>query len=275
MNRKKKGELLLHGVQIVFGLLLIAPFFNETSWLRFVALAGFILVIINLIWFVRNSEEILYDIFPTKHKREKKPEFRDQIWQHISVVLFGGGLIFLVFQMKSIENIIEESKFWKTFALIGFVIGIVSLFLLRLYRWSVFRESRRRYAVIVNFVLGSMCATTAIASYVNSAYAKLDVVKSEYIVNEKSSGGTRMKAYWIFIDIDNSIRRFELKRYLWDQVEEGDTVLLEVRTGFLDYDYVQKIEIKPEIKNHSKSQVSFFKPDQSLYSGTPAAMYNK
>ncbi|BAO76025.1 hypothetical protein [Winogradskyella sp. PG-2] len=212
MNRQKKTEILVHCAQIVAGLLIIIPFFNATSWTRFIALAGFLLVMYNLIWFVRNSEEILYEIFPTKHKREKNPSFKHKIWQHISVVLFMGGLFFLIFQMDNIENIIEEPKFWKSFALVGFVTGILSLFLIRLIRPSVFDESGRRYAIIFGFILGFMSISAASASYFNSKYATSNIVKSEFIVERKSFGGNRTTAYWIFIDIDNSTKRFELKK---------------------------------------------------------------
>lgn len=243
MNREKKREILLHCTQIVFGLLLIIPFFDATSWTRFIALAGFLLVMYNLIWFVRNSEEILYEIFPTKHKREKKPKFKDKIWEHISVVLFGGGLVFLIFQMNTIENIIEESKFWKNYALVGFVTGILSLLVIRLVRPTVFDESGRRYAVIFGFILGLMFISTSGASYFNSKYANSDVVTSEYIVKDKSFSSNRSKAYWIFIEIDNSTKRFKLKPKLWDQIQKGNTVLLEIKKGFFDYDYVQKIKL--------------------------------
>ncbi|WP_299120193.1 hypothetical protein [uncultured Winogradskyella sp.] len=232
------------------GLLLIIPFYEATSWLRFIALAGFLIVVHNLIWFVRNSEEILYDIFPTKHKREKKPSFKDQVWQHVSVALFGGGLIFLIFQMDTIENMIEEPRFWKSFTLVGFVVGIISLFLLKLSRPTVFQESGRRYAIIFGFVLGFMFISTSSASYLNSLYAAKNVVRSDFIVNDKSSGGARSKAYWIFIEIDNAKKRFKLKRQLWNQINVGDMVVLEIKAGFFDYEYVQKIEL-------SKNKISF------------------
>ncbi len=157
--------------------------------------------------------------------------------------------------MGNIENIIEESRFWKKYAISGFIIGIISLFLIRLVRASVFMESGRRYAVIFGFVLGSMFISASSASYFNSKYADSSVAKVEFPVKHKSSGGTKSKAYWIFIEIDNSTRRFKLSRILWDQLQEGDTVLLEIRKGFLGYDYVQKIELINKYERSTKDLV--------------------
>ena len=245
MDKQKKKELLGHSLQTLIGICLIIPFFDATSWTRFIALAGFLLIMYNFIWFVRNSEEILYDIFPTKHIREQKPKFRDKIWQHVSMTLFLIGLVFLIFQMDNIENTIEESKFWKTFALIGFVTGILSVFLIKQIRPSVFNESGRRYAVFFGCIVGFSTLITASANYINEAYANPDSSISEYIINSKSSSsGDKSKSYWIFIEIDNSTKRFELKRSLWDKIREGDTVLLDVKTGFFDYEFIENIRLK-------------------------------
>ncbi len=162
MNAQQKKEIRNHLIQILIGILITIPVFNEKSWLRFIALAGFLLIISNLIWFVKNSEEILFHFFPSKTIREKKPKFKDKIWSSISMTLFFTGIIFL---MRNIENIIEESSFWKFFGLIGFSFSLLALFILHKFRPSVFSESGRRYAVVFGFVLGFTSLTISSFSF--------------------------------------------------------------------------------------------------------------
>ena len=243
MDKQKKKEIRGHSLQIVIGILLIIPFYDTASWLRFIALAGFLLIMYNLIWFTLRSEEILYDIFPTKYIKEKKTKFKDKIWQHISMFLFFGGLVFLIFRINSIENIIEEFKFWKNFVLLGFVTGVLSLLLINQIRGSVFNESGRRYAVIFGFIIGFMSLSVASASCFNEYYDNSTIHESKFIVERKSTGGKRENTHWIFVEIDNSTKRFKLTSEKWNKIQEEDTVILSVKKGFFDYDYVQNISV--------------------------------
>jgi len=241
MDSKKKKEILIHFVQILFGVLVIIPLLDETSWLRFLAFGGFLIIVINVIWFVKNSEEILYDIFPSRSIREKKPKFKDKIWGHISSVLFIVGLIVLVFQMGNIENMIEESDFWKKNALIGFCFSLLSLFLLNKFRPSVFYESGRRYTVIFGFLVGLTALIISGFSFLNINYASAEIVESNYTIRSKSRGGKKLNTHWVFITIEGSDKRFELSPKQWKQIEEGDTVTLKTQTGYLGYDFVTEL----------------------------------
>lgn len=243
MKRKLKRKIRNHFLQILVGILIIIPLFNEESLLRFIALGGFILIFVNLIWFVLNSEKILYQLFPTKTFRETKPNSKDKIWGYISMVLFFCGLIFLMFQMNNIENIIEEKSFWKNFGLLGFSIGLLGLLFLYKVRPSIFRESGRRYSVVLGFILGLTALTISTTSYLNKKNAKKEIIKSEYIIERKSTGGKNNRSHWIFIKIRESERRFEIKPQLWNELKIGEKVLIKTQIGKFEYEFVT--EIKP------------------------------
>lgn len=243
MNEQQKKEIINHSIQILIGILVIIPLFNEKSWLRFIALGGFLLIIANIIWFVKNSEEILYYIFPSKSIRENKQKFKDKIWGHISMVLFFSGTIFLIFQMGNIENTIEESSFWKNFGLIGFSLSLLFILLLYKIQPSIFYESGRRYSVIFGFVLGLTSLTISTTSFLNKKYAETKITESKYTIERKSTGGKKNRSHWIFININESEKRFELKPELWNQLNAGDKVLLKLQKGYFDFEFVT--EIKP------------------------------
>ena len=242
MNEQQKNEIRNHLILILIGVVIIIPFYNDKSWLRFIALGGFLLIIYNVIWFVKHSEEILFHIFPSKTIREKKPKFKDKIWSHISMILFFSGLIFLIFQMGNIENTIEESSFWKTFGLIGFSFSLLCLLVLYKFQSSIFSESGRRYAVVFGFVLGFTSLTISTFSFLNKKYAETEITESIFIIDRKSTGGKRNNTHWIFININDSIKRFEIKSSLWNKLKVGNKVLLEIQKGRFEYDFVNGIK---------------------------------
>jgi len=245
MNETHKKQIGIHSIIILVGILVIIVFGNETSWLRYFNILAILIILRSLIWFISNSEELLFYIFPTKTIREKKPKLKlkDKIWSHISMVLFFSGLVFLIFQMSNIENIIEESSFWKNFGILGFSFSLVCLFFLNKFQPSVFSESGRRYSVIFGFVFGLSGLTISTSSLLNKTNANKETIRSEFTVRRKSTGGKKNKSHWIFITIKQSERRFEIKPNLWNNLKVGDTVLINLQKGYYEYDFVT--EIKP------------------------------
>ncbi len=65
-------------------------------------------------------------------------------------------------------------------------------------------------------------------------------------MDRKSKGGKRNNTHWIFININESQKRFEIKPDLWNQLRVGDKVLLKLQEGYLDYNFIT--EIKPTAK---------------------------
>jgi len=155
------------------------------------------------------------------------------------MVLFFSGLGFLIFQMYNIENIIEETNFWKIFALLGFSFGLICVIFLYKFQSYVFNESGRRYSVI----FGLKGLTISTASYLNKKNAESEISESKFIIERKSTGGTKNKSHWIFIKINESQKRFEIKPKLWNELNSGDEVLLKIQNGSFEYKFVN--EIKP------------------------------
>ena len=145
--------------------------------------------------------------------------------------------------MRNIENIIEEKSFWKNYGLLGFSFSLISIFFLYKFQPSVFNESGRRYSVVFGFVLGLTSLTISSASYLNKKNAELKIIESEFIIKRKSTGGKKNRTHWVFIKINNSDRRFEIKANLWNKLKVGDKVLVKLQKGHFEYEFVN--EIKP------------------------------
>ena len=240
MDEELKKGIRNHTIQILIGILIIFIFFDQKSWLRFIGLGGFLLAMINIIWFVVKSEIILYHLFPSESYREKNSEFKDKIWGHISMVFFFSGLIFLIVEIGNIENIIEESKFWKNYGLLGFAFSIFCLLILYKIQPSIFKESGRRYSVIFGFIIGLTFLTISTFSFINKYYAQTEITESIFIVNRKSNSGNN-KEHWVFITLNNSEKKFEIKSEIWNKITVGENVLLKLQIGYLEYKFVNEI----------------------------------
>lgn len=242
MNETHKIQIRNNSILILIGVLIIIIFGNEKSWLRYFNVLAIFIILRGFIWFVSNSEELLFYIFPTKTIREKNAKFKDKIWSHISMVLFFSGLVFLIFQMNNIENIIEEMTFWKNFALLGFSFGLTCLIFLYKFQSSVFNESGRRYSVVFGFILGLTALTISTSSFLNKKNAEKEIIESKFTINRKSTGGKKNRSHWIFIKINESEKRFEIKPKLWNELKNGDEVLLKIQKGSFEYKFVNEIK---------------------------------
>ena len=76
MNETHKKQIGIHSIIILVGILVIIVFGDETSWLRYFNILAILIILRSLIWFISNSEELLFYIFPTKTIREKKPKLK-------------------------------------------------------------------------------------------------------------------------------------------------------------------------------------------------------
>ena len=233
--------LQIHLVLILIGIALIYSVFNEKSYLRFIAIVGIFIVLNSFIKLVKNSEEILFIFFPTKTIREEKPKFKDKIWQHFAMILFFCGLIFLIFEIKNLENTFDENIIWKTVGLGGIGIAIIFLIILNKIRPTIFDESGRRYSVIFGFIFGISALCISLTSFVNRKYSNKNIVTEKYLISKKSIGGKRNQIHWLFINYKNNEIRFEISEEKWNELDVGNQVELKTQIGYLNYKYLESI----------------------------------
>lgn len=242
MNKQFKKDIRNHFLKMVLGVAIIIPLWTESSWLRFFALAGAYLVVINFLWFVRNSEIILFKLFPTQQFREHKPRFVDVVWSYFAMGILFVGLISIVWQMRSLENIIEETEIWQKFGLVGIVVGIMFLLILRFVNPAIYYESGRRYGVIFGMLLGLPLISISAATFTNIEYAYEPDESIEVFVDSKGSSSSRSRSYYLFLEIEGSIKRFEVSHKVWEKILEQSFITVETRKGYLGYTMVTRFE---------------------------------
>ena len=139
-----RSRVLKYLAYIALGILIIIPFVQTNSVWRFVALIGLVITFGNFLRLVLISQELLDDFFPIKE--EINGSKLDKLIESITMTIFFGGLLVLIFEINPIDNTIRGKMLFFRFFFIGLILAITSLLLLYKFQPSVFRNSSRRYS---------------------------------------------------------------------------------------------------------------------------------
>jgi hypothetical protein len=238
--RQQFFKRLLYIALCIIPIILFAD--NKDSF-RLVPLPFFIFGMIQLLTIVAGSQQILDDFFPPKTKHEKKARPRDKFIYYFSMTLFFVGLVFEVFEIRTIDNTINGmSLFWKS-AFLGLIIAFLSILFIKSFSPTVFDESNRRYSVYLGLYLGFFLFVPAFASFLNHYFADEKMECKSFEIIRKNKGGKRNTSSLLHIKIDpESEERFEVSKQFYELVAEGEKIKLCTIKGKLGYHFVEKFE---------------------------------
>lgn len=194
----------------------------------------------QLLIIIINSPDIVDDFFPAKTYNEASPDPFDQFMYRFSAFLIIAGIVFVVFENKGIENTVDGSMFFWTYAIIGVLIATIVTIILKRRNPSVYYESKRRFTVHVGLFLGLFLIVPSIASFINQYACYSEVACKEYTIAEKATGAKNSS--WLFIEINGQKERFEVSRTFLNSVKEGEQVTLFIQKGRLGYDFVKEFK---------------------------------
>lgn len=254
--KKKKNELF--GIRkefykrLLYIALCIIPivlFGNDKGTYRLVPLPFFLIGMYNLLLIISFSQLIIDDFFPPKTAFEKVTKPFDKFMYYFSSALFFVSLVFLIFEIRKIDNTINGTQlFWRA-GFSGVVLAILITIILKVRNPSVYFESKRRYVVHFGLFIGLFLLTAATTSFINHFYAAPTESCKQYTILEKAISGSRNKEHFIHIITENNTKeRFSIKKVLYDELTEGGEIELCMLKGKLGYDYVAKFNT---IKNES------------------------
>ncbi len=185
------------------------------------------------------SQSIIDDfILPETDGRVKARPFEKFVHWSATIIFFA-GLIFGIFEIDRIDNTINGTGFFWTYASIGILIAVVVTVVLKVKSPSVYFESGRRYTVHFGLFVGFFLIVPAAASLVNHYFADRKVDCKRYKVVRKTTGGRENRSSWIFLRVDGHEERFVVSRSYWNGVNEGGLVILCTQNGQLGYEFVR------------------------------------
>src|SRR4051812_30843765 len=181
---------------IFLGTLLFFILINQKGSLRLVSGAGFLFALYHLILIIRASPEIIDKFFPSKYTSEKVTKSYDRFMYYASPTFFFLSLIFLVTEMRGIDNTLSGiNLFWKAGS-VGLLMAIILTGIIKKSRPSVYFQSKRRFAVNFGLFIGFFLFGAASANFINHTfYGKIETC-SDYRVIRKSIN-VRTKSHYL------------------------------------------------------------------------------
>lgn len=238
-----RKEALKRLIFIALGMIPIFLIGNEKGPVRFVAAAGILFSLYNLIFLLHFSKFLFEDLFPIKPDIEKKTTLFDRIISGAISILVFLGLALQVFEIKTMDNTLQGVELFWSYGFLGILLAIVILFLLHWFSPSLFSVSKRRYWVFLGLFLGLFLVMPAAASFVNHFFSDKEVESISYKVEHKGSSSGKRKEFFIFCHINGDIQRFTVSKSLWDQIKEDQEVEFLQQKGFLDYMIIRDIRV--------------------------------
>jgi hypothetical protein len=228
---------------ICLGLLPLFFLINQAGPLRLVAGAGVLFALYQIILLIALSPIIVEEFFPSKHLIETNTKPFDRFISYACPVFFFLSAIFLVSEIREIDNTFHGTKLFWIAGGLGVLLAIILTAIIRKTNPSVYFEGNRRFTVHFSIFLGFFLLIPALANFINRTYSNDRETCSEYRVSRKDTGGARNKGYYLFIDIDGqNAERFEVTLDIFDNTPSGGTILLYTRNGSFGFRFVTGVE---------------------------------
>ena len=240
--RSIRKEFFTRLAYLGLGIIPILFLWEQKGPLRFIALAGFVFGMYQILILIAMSQTIIDDFFPPKAYGKTKKTF-DNLVYRFATIFFFVALVSELFEFRRMDNTIGGTKIFWTYALIGVLIAALVTALLKLKSPSVYHESTRRFTVHFALFLGFFLITPATASFVNHYYSDAKIDCNKYKIVRKGTGGKRQKSSFLFLQINGQEERFEVTRNLWNNVNQDGNVILCTQKGHLGYDFVKEFKI--------------------------------
>ena len=223
---------------------------DEKPPLSYVVLLLFLFGMYQIITIVYLSQLIIDSFFPPVTTMETKTRLFDRFLYYFSSGFFFTGLVFLLFELQHLENTLSGTNlFWKA-GFTGIAVASVITIILKKLTPTVYFESKRRYTVHFGLFIGGLLWSASAGSFVNHFYAEPSISTKEFVLKRKSTGGKRNASHWLFLQTKPlSEERFEVTESFFETVEEGQTVLLDIQKGKLEYDVIVAFRKKETIIN--------------------------
>lgn len=224
---------------VAIALLPIFLLLNETGPLRFIALAGFLVVMYQFLILIRIGGLYFNEFFPPKTYNETKTKPFDKFMYYFASVLFPLGVITALFGMGKIEDTINGMTLFWNWAFIGLGVALSLNLVLHITNPFVYYESKRRSIMYLGSFLGFFMIFPFTAGLINYAFSDTTVTYRNYRVEEKITGSKG--AHWIMVKTrPDENERFDVSRGLYDILSTGGTVKMSIKKGKLGYEVVIK-----------------------------------
>jgi hypothetical protein len=241
----EKGESAIRATfyqRLLYLTLCIIPiwyFADEKPPISYVVLLFFLTGMYQLLVILKLSQSITDDFFPPKVLFEKKLKSFDKFIYRFANIFFLLSLVFLLFEIRTIDNTLNGMTLFLKSGFVGVVFAIFVTLILKKTNPSVYFESKRRFVVHSGLFIDFFLFFSALASFINHYFAYSNEICETHLIVDKSTSGRKKNSFLIFLKLNNNTQeRFDVSKAFYEQVEAGENCKLCTKKGKLGYDFV-------------------------------------
>ncbi len=189
--------------------------------------------------------QLCIDVFlPAEIHYDKGIAYADKLVYYGAHVLFFSGIVFMLFEVTSIDNTIHGMRLAGYACFAGILIAAVLILILKKTNPAILTERKMRTNLVVGLVLGCVFLSASVASFINHRYADADQNCHTYSIEQKAQNTRKGHLYLLYIKADGRCEeRFEVSGDLYKSVKEGGPVVLCTRKGALGFDFVTEFRL--------------------------------
>ena len=194
--------------------------------------------------FRKKLRQLCIDVFlPAEIHYDKGIAYADKLVYYGTHVLFFSGIVFMLFEVTSIDNTIHGMRLAGYACFAGILIAAVLILILKKTNPAILYERKMRTNLVGALVLGCIFVSAAVASFINHRFPEEHQNCRSYSIEEKARN-TRRGGCWLYLEVgDGGKERFEVTYDLYNSVKEGGPVVLCTRKGALGFDFVTEFRL--------------------------------
>jgi hypothetical protein len=232
--RKDFFRRLLYIAMAAIPLILLA---NEKGPLRFLSLAGFLVIIVQFIIIIGFLQSYIDEFFPPKLLREHTTKPFDKFMYYFAAVMFPLGLFSCLFEMGKMDRTIGGFTLMMNWGFIGIGAAFAVIIILHIFNPSVYYESKRRITIYASLLLGWFLLFPTVASFINHTFSDDIITCKNYRVLRKSTGSKGARFMFLKTEADDD-ERFDITKEFYNKISERGVVILCTKNGKLGYKVV-------------------------------------
>ncbi|HRI61357.1 MAG TPA: hypothetical protein PK228_16570 [Saprospiraceae bacterium] len=194
--------------------------------------------------FLKKLQQLfIYVFLPAEIHYDKRIAYVDKLVYYGAHVLFFSGVVFMIFEVTSIDNTIHGMSLCWYAGFTGILIAAVLILILKKTNPAILYKRKMRTNLLVGIVLGCVFVSASVASFINHRFPGAYQNCRSYSKGEKGRN-TRRGGTWLYLKVDDGgEERFEVNMDLYNSVKEGGQVVLCTRKGALGFDFVTEFRL--------------------------------
>ena len=256
MNYKRKYLFKLLYIIIAISIFLVTLNW-DIKWITIpVGVLALLVVVYNLnmisnlaerqIQEARDQEE-QNESFLTDAPKEPSSKLKQQLAYYIMIILFVILLMPITITGKLVENYLEWKPYILDLFIYGGIIGLIASWIYhKKFKVTFSNKEKEYYITAWSFLIPLLIVFHSTAWY-NKLQPSQVIGKEKVIVSRKGENYLHDNKY-IFLPINNKSVRFEISKKLFSKIEDQDTLIVTIKKGALNYNFVEEFEIMKPLK---------------------------